>query len=160
MVDGAPKLFVPERITYQWCALFGIAPIQVQALVSRQRRSQYRPVGRLPVPMGQQLDAAGVPFYGLRFVAYGEGLQEQERRFLLMLHGERPPRELQPHERHSREPAMTPELKRKKRNRRRRQRRLKGRSALATAERGGRELGTGPDSDAAPESAAGSTASS
>ncbi|XYI02065.1 hypothetical protein ACMHYB_20735 [Sorangium sp. So ce1128] len=149
--DDGPKLIVPERITYHWCVLFSLAPSQVRAQVSRQRRSQYRRVARLPVQMGEQLDAAGVPFYALRFVAYGEGQIEQERRCLLMLHGERPPRELQPHERHSRTPAMGPEFKRLRRNRRRRLRRRARLDALAAATRGGGEFSAQPDSEAAAE---------
>ncbi|WP_437804521.1 hypothetical protein [Sorangium sp. So ce693] len=137
--DGKPpKLIVPERITYAWCVLFHIAPRQIQAQVSRQRRSQYRRVACMVPVMGEALDAAGVPFYALRFVAYGEGEQEQQRRFALMLNGERPPRELRPNERHSRQPAMDPKLKRIKRNRRRRRRR----KVLAML---------GPDSGAAAE---------
>jgi hypothetical protein len=99
MDGGEPKLIVPERITYEWCMFFIAAPRNARAQVSRQRQSQYRRVARMSMLMGEELDAAGVPFYGIRFVAYGQGPVEQERRFLLMINGERPPRELAPTER-------------------------------------------------------------
>jgi hypothetical protein len=138
--DGELRLFVQERITYEWCMMFNAAPSSVRALVSRYRRSQYRRVARLSMLMGEELDAAGVPFYGIRYVAYGQGPCEQERRFLLMINGERPPRELAPNERRTREPPMSPELKRYRRNERRRRRRRARLVQLASKANLGREL--------------------
>ncbi len=71
------------RRDYAWCCQWRVSPGQVrrQLAPTRQQACHYRRIARLPLDIGRALDAAGISYRRLRYVAFGDGRIEQERRF-------------------------------------------------------------------------------
>ena len=88
-MDGE-QLVSPTRITYAWCCAFRASYSKVRMQVHRVRRSHFLRIARMSSLLGCALDAAGVSFRWIRYVAYGHGAAEQQARGALILSGERP----------------------------------------------------------------------
>ena len=88
MVDG--RIVTPPRITYAWCCAFRTSPRHIRMQVSPVQRSQFLRVARMSYHDGCALDAAGIAFRWIRYVAYGDGMTAQMERAAAILRGERP----------------------------------------------------------------------
>jgi hypothetical protein len=84
------RLLVPTWVTYAWCCVFRTAPRATRGQVSPARRSQFLRVARLGLHAGRSLDAHGVAFRWIRYVAYGDGAAQQHDHLEQILRGERP----------------------------------------------------------------------
>ncbi len=72
-----------HRLSYAWCREWRVLPAQVKKRLAptRQAACWYLRIAKLPLDLGSALDAAGASFRRLRYVAFGAGRVEQERRF-------------------------------------------------------------------------------
>jgi hypothetical protein len=111
------RLIVPSRVTHAWCCAFRTATRVTRGQVSPARRSQFLRVARLDFNVGRALDAQGIAFRWIRYVAYGVGAVQQHERVEQILRGEHPrsrPRESQKYAHRASKAAKIPERRRRK----------------------------------------------
>lgn len=88
---------LPRGPSYAWCRNFlaSTMPSLRRKEFSKQRLWQYEAVAKLPISMGEALDAAGLGFAILRYVAGAhDGLERQLRFEEVLRLGRRPDRPL------------------------------------------------------------------
>ena len=84
------RLIVPLRVTYAWSCALRTAPCATRGQVAHARRSQFLRVARLAPNVGRSLDAYGIAFRWIRYVAYDDGPSQQRDHSEQILRGERP----------------------------------------------------------------------